>query len=206
MADGKISEFLAMQRTLAEEKGWMDDRSPEYAPMSLLWSIEEIGEAIAIIKKKGGEAIMENESVRAHFLEECADIFMYLFDVFLDYGVTAEEFTQAYRTKFLRNMGRTWSENSALYEKCRWKLVIFDDSVSIAESLPEFLDKIGVQTARGDGFAEIAERFGVAPSLTVVCAGTESVAAEAKRLGMTVLSVSKAPLEAPELQRFLFAE
>lgn len=110
MEDGKISEFLEMQRILAETKGWSDQFTPEHAPMSLLWSIEEIGEAVAVIKKKGGDAIMQNESVRAHFIEECADIFMYLFDVFLSYGITSEEFYAAYRGKFQRNMGRDWRE------------------------------------------------------------------------------------------------
>lgn len=206
MEDGKISEFLEMQRILAETKGWSDQFTPEHAPMSLLWSIEEIGEAVAVIKKKGGDAIMQNESVRAHFIEECADIFMYLFDVFLSYGITSEEFYAAYRGKFQRNMGRDWRENNALYEDCRWKLVIFDDTVSVEEALTEFLEKIDVKVACGGNFAEIAERAGVAPSLTVVCVGTEAAAAEAARLGMTPLTVSHTPLERARLQSFLFAE
>ena len=68
MADVKISELLNMQHTLAEKKGWLCDRTPERAPMSILWAIDELGEAIAIIKKKGSGAIMDNQSVREHSL------------------------------------------------------------------------------------------------------------------------------------------
>lgn len=124
--DGKISDFLAMQHTLAVEKGWIYDRNPEYAPMSILWSIDELGEAIAIIKKKGSDGIMNSESVRAHFTEEIADTFMYLFDMMESYGITAEEFTQAYVRKFEKNLGRDWHENNAMYEKCDKKVILFD--------------------------------------------------------------------------------
>lgn len=124
--DGKISDFLRMQHELAVEKGWIADRTPEHAPFSILWSIDELGEAIAIIKKKGSAGIMENESVRAHFTEELADTFMYLFDTMESYGITAEEFTEAYVRKFEKNLGRDWHENNAMYEKCDKKLIIFD--------------------------------------------------------------------------------
>lgn len=124
--DGRISDFLQMQHTLAVEKGWIDSRTPEYAPLSILWSIDELGEAIAIIKKKGAAGIMENDSVRAHFTEELADTFMYLFDMMESYGITAEEFTEAYVRKFEKNLGRSWHENKAMYEKCDYKLILFD--------------------------------------------------------------------------------
>ena len=117
MADARIGEFLDMQHRLAVEKGWIADRVPEMGHMSLLWSIDEMGEVIAILKKKGAGAVMENESVRAHFTEEIADVFMYLFDMMECYGITAEEFTAAYRKKYAHNMGRDWRENDALYEK-----------------------------------------------------------------------------------------
>ena len=95
MADARIGEFLEMQHRLAVEKDWIGDRVPEMGHMSLLWSIDELGEVIAILKKKGASAVMENESVRAHFTEEIADVFMYLFDMLECYGITAEEFTAA---------------------------------------------------------------------------------------------------------------
>lgn len=116
MADVTIRELLKMQHTLAEKKGWLKDRTPAHAPMSILWSIDELGEAIAIIKKKGSDAIMENPSVREHYVEEVADVFMYLLDMMESYGITAEEFSDAYIRKFRHNMGRDWVENDTMYE------------------------------------------------------------------------------------------
>ncbi len=155
MADARIGEFLDMQHRLAVEKGWIRDRVPEMGHMSLLWSIDEIGEVIAILKKKGAAAIMENESVRAHFTEEIADVFMYLFDMMECYGITAEEFTEAYLTKFRRNMGRDWRENDALYEKSGsgiqyicFAASVFDGTISQAAAhLLESLTKTNLVTA-----------------------------------------------------------
>ena len=124
--DARISDFLRMQKELAEEKDWADGRTPENAPYSILWSIDELGEAIAIIKKKGSDGIMNNDSVRGHFVEEIADTFMYLFDMMNCYGITAEEFSDAYVRKFEKNMGREWSEEKFMYEKSNVKLIIFD--------------------------------------------------------------------------------
>ena len=154
--DGKISEFLKMQHDLAVEKGWIENRTPEHAPLSILWSIDELGEAIAIIKKKGGEGIMNNESVRAHFVEEVADTFMYLFDMMESYGITADEFTGAYVRKYEKNLGRNWHENDAMYENCMKKLIIFDMEGTVThedaalpwtERLLEILSKTGVKLA-----------------------------------------------------------
>lgn len=147
--DGKISQFLKMQHELAVEKDWISDRTPEKAPLSLLWSIDELGEAIAIIKKKGADGIMNNESVRGHFVEELADTFMYLFDMMESYGITADEFTRAYVKKYERNMGRSWHENDAMYERCPWKLVIFDftKELSVTPRLLEVLSKTELNLA-----------------------------------------------------------
>ncbi len=141
--DGSISQFLKMQHDLAVEKGWMEDRTPEKAPLSILWSIDELGEAIAIIKKKGAYGIMNNESVRGHFVEELSDTFMYLFDMMESYGITADEFTRAYIKKYEHNMGRSWHENEAMYERCSYRLVIFDltDALPLAPRLLEILSK-----------------------------------------------------------------
>jgi beta-phosphoglucomutase-like phosphatase (HAD superfamily) len=147
--DGKISQFLKMQHDLAVEKGWIVDRTPENAPFSILWSIDELGEAIAIIKKKGADGIMNNESVREHFVEEVADTFMYLFDMMESYGITADEFTRAYVKKYERNMGRSWHENDAMYEKCKWQLVIFDltGELPVTPRLLEVLSKTELKLA-----------------------------------------------------------
>ena len=151
--DAKISELLKMQYDLAVEKGWIDDRTPEKAPLSILWSIDELGEAIAIIKKKGADVIMENETVRAHFIEEVADTFMYLFDMMNAYEISAEEFSDAFVKKFEKNMGRQWSENKIMYEDSKIKLIIFDmegtivhesTAVKSAERLLETLSRTGI--------------------------------------------------------------
>ena len=211
--DGKISQFLKMQHDLAVEKGWIDGRTPENAPFSILWSIDELGEAIAIIKKKGADGIMDNESVREHFVEEVADTFMYLFDMMECYGITADEFTRAYVKKYERNMGRSWHENDAMYEKCRWQLVIFDltDGLSADERLLEVLSKtelkLAAAAASADGidrdlfdllltgddapelFGHAVENYGMSADTTVVCTASAEHAQAAKEAGMTVYEV-----------------
>ncbi len=116
MADCRISEFMEMQRAQAKAHGWDKNRIPSMGHRSLLWCVGEMGEMIDIIKKKGHEAIMDNENVRANFVEETADVFMYLFDVMEAFGITPEEFSDAYIAKFERNMKRTWEENKIKYE------------------------------------------------------------------------------------------
>ncbi len=212
--DGKISQFLKMQHDLAVEKGWIDSRTPEHAPFSILWSIDELGEAIAIIKKKGADGIMNNESVREHFVEEVADTFMYLFDMMESYGITADEFTRAYVKKYERNMGRSWHENDAMYEKCRWQLVIFDltDGLAADERLLEVLSKTELKLAAvsasadngldrdlfdllltGEDVPELyrlaADNFKISPETTVVCTVSAENARAAEECGMTVYAV-----------------
>lgn len=159
--DGKISQFLKMQHDLAVEKGWIDSRTPEHAPFSILWSIDELGEAIAIIKKKGADGIMTNESVREHFVEEVADTFMYLFDMMESYGITADEFTRAYVKKYERNMGRSWHENDAMYEKCKWQLVIFDltNGLPVTPRLLEVLSKTELKLAAVSASGDVSDVF-----------------------------------------------
>ncbi len=211
--DGKISQFLKMQHDLAVEKGWIDSRTPEHAPFSILWSIDELGEAIAIIKKKGADGIMNNESVREHFVEEVADTFMYLFDMMESYGITADEFTRAYVKKYERNMGRSWHENDAMYEKCRWQLVIFDltDGLSADERLLEVLSKTELKLAAvlasvdgvdrdlfdlvltGGDVPELyrlaADNYKILPETTVVCTASAEHARAAEEAGMTVYKI-----------------
>lgn len=74
----------------------------------ILWMMEEMGECIAIIKKKGDSAIMREASVREAFVEEMSDVLMYYFDTLLRYGVTPEEISNAYVAKHNKNMGRDY--------------------------------------------------------------------------------------------------
>lgn len=109
--DLSISQLMQMQRELFDlRKDQWNPRDPENGKEHILYMIEEIGETIAILKKKGNGAVMEDAAVRGAFLEELADILMYYTDVLLCYHVTPEEFGSAYLQKHNRNMGRNYSE------------------------------------------------------------------------------------------------
>ena len=109
MADIKISDMMEMQIELWKKH--QDTWSPmeaEYGRDFILWMIEELGETIAIIKKKGDTAIMEERSVRSAFVEEMSDVLMYYIDTLLRYGVSPEELSAAYLDKHAKNMGRNY--------------------------------------------------------------------------------------------------
>lgn len=111
MPDLKISEMLEMQRELFEpHKDKWHPMEPEYGRNFVLYMVEEIGECIAIIKKKGDRAIAENSAVREAFCEEMCDVLMYFSDALLRYGITADELSKAYLRKHERNMGRNFDE------------------------------------------------------------------------------------------------
>ena len=105
--DLKISDLLAMQRELQDK--YLEDwggTPPSAAKNQLLYGVCEIGEVIDIMKKKGDDEILHNPEVRSHFVEEMADVLMYLSDVMLCYGVTAEEYSEIHALKHERNMKR----------------------------------------------------------------------------------------------------
>ena len=95
--DIKISEMMGMQKELweANKENW-SPMEAKYGRNFLLWMIEEMGEAISIIKKKGDNAIMTNEEVRRAFVEELSDVLMYYNETLLRYGITANEISTAY--------------------------------------------------------------------------------------------------------------
>ena len=110
MADLSFSELMELQRALYEQH--RDTWSPmeaQYGRNFILWMMEEVGECIAIIKKKGDGAIMTDAPVRAAFTEEMSDVLMYFTDTLLRYGISAEEFSAAYLRKHQRTMGRNYS-------------------------------------------------------------------------------------------------
>ena len=107
MPDLKISEMLEMQRELFEpHKDSWHPMEPEYGRNFVLYMVEEIGECIAIIKKKGDRVIAENPAVREAFCEEMCDVLMYFSDALLRYGISAEELSEVYLRKHAKNMGR----------------------------------------------------------------------------------------------------
>lgn len=111
--DLKISDLLGMQRELQDkyEAKW-GGTPPERGALQLLWGIGEIGEVIDVIKKRGDDEIMNNPETRAHFVEELSDVWMYLCDVMLCYGISAEEYSEVHARKHARNMKRNYVEEN----------------------------------------------------------------------------------------------
>lgn len=66
---------------------------PKYAKTFILYMIEEIGESIAIIKKKGEESIMNDSEIREHFIEGSEDAIMYFLDVLNRFNISSQEFS-----------------------------------------------------------------------------------------------------------------
>ena len=116
--DLSISQMMQMQRELFElHKEKWSPMEPEFGKDFILYMVEEIGEAIAVIKKKGSQPIMEDPEVREVFLEEMADILMYYNDILLRFHVTPEEIPEAYTEKHARSMGRDYTrEYEELYQ------------------------------------------------------------------------------------------
>ncbi len=107
MPDLKLSEIMSMQKELQEKyKGKWIPLSVENGRSCLLWMIEEMGEAISIIKKRGENDIMNDDAVRSAFVEELVDIMMFYNDTLICYGITSDELSEAFVKKHVKNMGR----------------------------------------------------------------------------------------------------
>ena len=107
MEDLRLSDMMKMQYELWEKN--KDDWAPlepAFGRNSMLWVVEEIGEAIAIIKKKGDAAIMNDSEVRARYIEELSDVLMFFSDMLVSYRISGEELSRAFITKHERNMRR----------------------------------------------------------------------------------------------------
>ncbi len=117
--DLTISEMKEMQLELyeANKEKW-GDMNPEAAKSHILYMIEEIGECISIIKKKGIDAVMENPKVRERFLEEITDVQNYYIEVLNRLKIAPEEFSNAYIEKHNINMKRNYEkDNKEKYNK-----------------------------------------------------------------------------------------
>ena len=107
MGDMTLGEMLAMQQQLQEKyKGKWESIGPATGKNKLLWMVGEVGEVAEIIKKNGHERIMEQGPIRAHFVEEMADVLMYYGDIMNCFSITPEELKASYTEKFQRNMER----------------------------------------------------------------------------------------------------
>jgi len=102
--------MLKMQYNLWEaHKDKWEPMEPLYARESLLWMIEEVGEVISIIKKKGEDNIQSDPHVKAAFTEELCDVLMYYLDTLNRYGISAEDLSKAFAKKHNYNMKRDFS-------------------------------------------------------------------------------------------------
>ena len=107
--DLSISEMLEMSHKLWEiHKDTWSPMEPEHGKTFILYMIEEIGEAIAIIKKKTEDGIMNDPMTRERFIEELGDVLMYYSDVLNRFKITPEEFSSIYIKKFQSNMNRDY--------------------------------------------------------------------------------------------------
>lgn len=105
--DFGFHEMQTLQKQLQEKyKDKWEPISPETGKNKLLWLVSELGEVVDIVKKDGSRQIMENPEIRAHFIEEVADVLMYLNDVLLCYDISVDELKEIYREKIRRNMCR----------------------------------------------------------------------------------------------------
>lgn len=109
-----IKDMLSMSHELYEEnkENW-SPMTPEHGRTFILYMIEEIGEVISIVKKKGETEIMESSQTRARFIEEMCDVMMYYSDVLNRFGITSEEFSKVYLEKHEHNMKRNYVKDHA---------------------------------------------------------------------------------------------
>ncbi len=109
-----ISEMQDMQHELyeANKEKW-GDATPEHAKNHILFMVEEIGECISIIKKKGIDKIMNDKDVRSRFLEEITDVQNYYIEVLNRLNITPEEYSNAYIQKHNYNMNRNYEKDNS---------------------------------------------------------------------------------------------
>ncbi len=115
--DLSIAQMMTMQQDLyARHAGQWSPPEPEYGKEFMLYLVEELGETIGILKKKGAKAIVDDPLTRQAFLEEMADVLMYYHEILIRFHVSPEEISAAYIKKHNRNMGRDYSgEYAKLY-------------------------------------------------------------------------------------------
>ncbi len=110
--DLTISDMMDMSYKLWEKhKDTWSPMEPNYGRNHILWMVEELGEVIAIIKKKKEDMIMNDSVVRENFVEELGDVLMYFIDVLNRFHISAEEFSSIYMKKFNKNMRRDYEKH-----------------------------------------------------------------------------------------------
>ncbi len=114
-----MQRMLEIQNELQEKyAGKWEPIGPDAAKNKFMWAVGEMGEVIDIFKKRGVEEIMESAETRAHFIEEMADVYMYMADVLNCLGISAQDFADVYERKHAHNMKRDYvQENRDLFNK-----------------------------------------------------------------------------------------
>lgn len=113
--DGKatdlhVSDMLAIQAIQQTRHPEWGGLAPDKTPKSLLWLTGELGEVIDVIKKNDPARLLESSIPRTRFVEEMADVAMYFHDVLISLNVTAEEFSNTYFQKFIKNQKRNYTQ------------------------------------------------------------------------------------------------
>ncbi len=112
----QISDLINFSKELYNKnKNHWTPLEPKYAKNSILYMIEEIGEVIAILKKKKTTQYMKKGKIRNHLIEEMSDILMYYTDTLNRFGITAEELSKAYQLKHKYNMNRDFKKDHEKY-------------------------------------------------------------------------------------------
>jgi NTP pyrophosphatase (non-canonical NTP hydrolase) len=111
-----VAKMQQMQYQLWEKyKLHWPPLKPNQARNSLLWMIEEIGEVISILKKRGEEDVMTDMELRKDMVEELCDIMMFFTDVLIEFGISPIEFTDSYYNKYNKNMLRDFIQDDRNY-------------------------------------------------------------------------------------------
>ena len=112
MEDISIGKMKEMQMELYElhKEEWGNDMNPESARNHMLYMIEELGESISIIKKKGIDAIMNDAKIREDFITEMTDVGRYYIEVLNRLKVTSKEYADCYMNKHKECINRNYKE------------------------------------------------------------------------------------------------
>ena len=106
--DLRVSDMLTLQQKLQSMHPEWGGNHPDKAVRQTLWLVGELGEVIDILKKVDAEHLTAPGENRQRLVEELADVSMYFHDLLDCYGITAEEFSQAYYGKMERNFHRNY--------------------------------------------------------------------------------------------------
>ena len=98
-----LTRQAALQKKYREKWGAL---TPDVSVRQMLWAYGELAEAADLLKKQGPDAVNVEPALRRHFMEEIGDAIMYLMDTLLCFDMSPEEFSQIYREKCEKNLGR----------------------------------------------------------------------------------------------------